>query len=135
MSEIYCVPIEAIDYVWLKVEPFFKKAVNKHNAEFSLDDLKDFVSKGQWKLFAAIENDNVIGGAVVSFVSYPKSHVAFVTCMGGKGLVKTDNYKKFMELLKSYGADRIQGYVTNSVARLYEKVGVMRKSVMMEVCL
>jgi len=133
--EAYCVPAEAVDYVWSQVEPYFQRALDRHDAEFELNDLKLYVTKGNWKLFAFVENEVVIGGAVVSFVVYPRSHVAFVTCIGGKGLIKPKNYAKFMQLLKEYGADRVQGYVTDSVARLYERVGVLRKTTMMEIVL
>lgn len=133
--DAFCVPAEAIDQIWSQVEPYFIRALDRHDAEFELEDLKLYVTKGNWKLFAFVENDVVIGGAVVSFVVYPRSHVAFVTCIGGKGLIKPSNYAKFMQLLKDYGADRVQGYVTDSVARLYERVGVLRKTTMMEIVL
>jgi phage-related protein len=131
---VYCVPVEAIEPIWSKVECFFSRALSKHDAEFSLDDLKNYLLKSHWKLFAFVNDDDTINGAaVVSFLSYPKSYVAFVTCIGGKDLVNPQNYDKFMESLKSYGADRVQGYVRDSVARLYRKVGVIRTTTMVEV--
>ena len=131
---VYCVPQDAINPIWDKVEPFFKRALKNHDAEFSLEDLKDAVSTGRWSLFAFINDDNILnGGAVVSFMSYPKSYVAFVTCVGGKSLINPQYYEKFMALLKSYGADRVQGYVTDAIVRLYGKIGVAKRTNLVEV--
>jgi hypothetical protein len=131
---VYCVPVEAIDSIWSNVQCFFEKALNKHDAEYSLSDVKQALLSEKWKLFAFVnEQDQLNGAAVVSFLSYPKSHVAFVTCIGGRALVNPIYYKKFMEILKGYGADRVQGYVTDSIERLYRKIGVVRKTSMVEI--
>jgi len=132
--DVYCVPVEAIEPIWEKVECFFEKALNKHDAEFSLMDLKDALLHNKWKLFAFVNDDNALNGAaVVSFLTYPKSHVAFVTCIGGRALVNQKYYEKFMQSLKSYGADKVQGYVTDSIERLYKKIGVARRTTMVEI--
>ena len=132
--DVYCVPVEAIDHIWSKVQRFFEKALNKHDPEFSLDDLKEALIKNKWKLFAFVnDNDELNGAAVVSFLAYPKSHVAFVTCIGGRALVNQAYYEKFMQVLKDYGADRVQGYVTDSIERLYKKIGVARRTTMVEI--
>ena len=131
---VYCVPVEAVEDIWVKVEGFFAKALGKHDAEFSLQDLKKALLNNQWKLFAFVnDEDKLNGAAVVSFITYPKSYVAFVNCIGGRAVVNEEYYKKFMETLKSYGADRVQGYVTDSIERLYKKIGVARKTTMIEV--
>jgi len=38
-----------------------------------------------------------------------------------------------MEILKAYGADSVQGYVTDSIERLYKKIGVARRTTMVEI--
>jgi hypothetical protein len=132
--DVYCVPVEAVEDIWTKVEVFFAKALGKHDAEFSLEDLKRALLDSKWKLFAFVNDENKLNGAaVVSFLTYPKSHVAFVTCIGGRALVNQQYYEKFMETLKGYGADRVQGYVTDSIERLYKKIGVAKKTTMVEI--
>jgi len=132
--EVYSVPPKFIEPIWERVEPFFAKALKKHDAEFSLEDLKTAVMNEKWKLFAFVNDDDVLNGAaIVSFITYPKSYVAFVTCIGGRALVNQKYYEKFMELLKSYGADRVQGYVTDSIERLYRKIGVAKRTTMVEI--
>ena len=132
--DVYCVPVEAIEPIWSKVECYFLKALAKHDAEFSLEDLKNILLSNKWKLFAFINDDDELNGAaVVSFITYPKSYVAFVTCIGGRALVNQQYYEKFMEILKAYGADRVQGYVTDSIERLYKKIGVARRTTMVEI--
>jgi hypothetical protein len=131
---VYCVPSEALEYVWSNVEVYFAKALTKNDPEFSLDDLKEMVLTQKWKLFAFVNNNDVIdGAAVIAFVTYPKSYVAFVTCIGGRALVNKEYYEKFMEILKSYGANRVQGYVSDAIERLYKKIGVARRTTMVEI--
>jgi hypothetical protein len=131
---VYRVPVEAVESVWIRVESVFQKALSKHEAEFSISDLKQLVLDDKWKLFAFIdENDMLDGAAVVSFLTYPKSYVAFVTCIGGKALVNKAYYQKFMDVLKSFGADRVQGYVDDGMERLYKKIGVVRRTTMVEI--
>lgn len=132
--DVFCAPIETIDEIWKKVSPYFQRALDKYNLEYSLQDLNGLVKTGQWKLFVAVNDDlKIVGGAIVSFIMYPKSYVAFVTCIGGKHFTNEQYFIKFIELLKQYGADRIQGYVTESIERLYRKVGIFRKTAMVEI--
>jgi len=132
--EVYCSPKETVEDIWKEVSVYFQRALNKHDAEYTLDDLKNLIVNGSWKLFVFINDDNKINGAaVVSFITYPRSHTAFVTCIGGNQLINEEYYKKFMELLKNYGATRVQGYVTASIERLYRKLGIARKTTMVEI--
>jgi phosphosulfolactate synthase (CoM biosynthesis protein A) len=131
--DVYCVPVEAVEPIWVRVEPYFKRALGKHDAEYSLEDIKQYVLDKKWKLFVSVNDDNTVNGAaVVSFLSYPKSYVAFVTCLGGRMLINKECFEKFVDLLRGYGADRLQGYVTDSIERLYKRINVFRKSVMVE---
>ena len=108
--DVYCVPVEAIEPIWAKVECFFEKALNKHDAEFSLMDLKEALLHNKWKLFAFVNDDNALNGAaVVSFLTYPKSHVAFVTCIGGRALVNQKYYEKFIKK-QDLGVSSGKGY-------------------------
>ena len=130
---VYCVPVEAIDPIWSRVQSFFEKALSKHDAEYSLSDVKQALLDGKWKLFAFFNDKEMLdGAAVISFIPYPKSHVAFVTCIGGKTLINKEYYEKFTELLKGYGADRLQGYVGNSVERLCRRIGMAHKTSVIE---
>jgi hypothetical protein len=131
--DVYCSPKETIEDIWQEVAHYFQRALDKHDAEYTLDDLKKLILDGSWKLFVFVNNDKINGAAVVSFITYPRSHTAFVTCIGGNQLVTEEYYKKFMVLLKEYGATKVQGYVTASIERLYRKLGIARKTTMVEI--
>jgi len=75
--DVYCVPVEAIEPIWNRVEGFFAKALGKHDAEFSLSDLKDLLLKNQWKLFAFVNDDNILNGAAVVVYSVSKISCSF----------------------------------------------------------
>jgi len=132
--DIYCVPIETVDDIWSKVEHFFKRVLKKHDTEFTLEDLKELVLSGKWKLFACVDDNNHLDGAfVVSFITHPRAYVAFVTCIGGKAIANPAYYEKFLAILKAYGANRVQGYVSASVERLYKRLGIMCRTAMLEI--
>jgi len=134
--DVYCSPKETIEDIWQEVSQYFQRVIERHDTEYSLEDLKNLIINGSWKLFVFINDDNEINGAaVVSFITYPKSHTAFVTCIAGHHLVNEEYYKKFMLLLKEYGATRVQCYVTSSIERLYKKLGISKKSTMVEITL
>jgi hypothetical protein len=131
--DVYCVPIEAINSVWSTVELYLSKALKKNDAEYDLHDVKTALNNGKWKLFVSVnDQDEIHGAAVVSFLSYPKTHVAFITCLGGKMLINQECFNKFKDLLKSYGADRLQGFVDNSIERLYKRINLFRKAALVE---
>ena len=132
--EVFCVPKEALETVWDSVEKFFAKALDKHDPEYSLNDLKNYVLDQKWKLFAFVNDKNELNGAaIVAFLSYPKSYTAFVTCIGGRALVNREYYEKFIEVLKEFGADRVQGYVTESIERMYKRLGISKRVSMVDI--
>lgn len=130
---VYCVPVEAVNSVWNTVGVLLEKALTKNDTEYDLNDVKTAIATGKWKLFVSVnENDEIHGAAVVSFLTYPKTHVAFIPCLGGKMLINQECFNKFKDLLKSYGADRIQGYVNDSIERLYKRINLFRKAALVE---
>jgi hypothetical protein len=134
--EVYCSPKETVEEIWKEVSIYFQRALDKHNAEYTLDDLKNLIINGGWKLFVFVNDENIIkGGAVVSFITYPKSHKAFVTCIGGNQLVHREYYLKFVQLMRDYGATRVQGYVTDSIERLGRRFGIIKTTSVVEIIL
>ena len=68
----------------------------------------------------------------MSFISYPDNYIAFIASIGGKMLINKDYINELKDLLKSYGANRIQGYVSESIERLYKRFSFERKSIVVE---
>ena len=130
---IYCIHPDLVEATWDSVEGFLADGIAEYDAEYNIAQLKSLLVSGTWRLFAAIDNDNKVHGAsAVSFINYPNAYVAFICSIGGKMIVNKELVSQFKDLLKSYGADRIQGQVNEKNERLLKRVGFEHKSVVVE---
>ena len=130
---IYCIHQDLIEATWVSVEKYLADGIAEYDAEYDIHQLKSLLVSGSWRLFAAIDSDNKVHGAsTVSFISYPNAYVAFICSIGGQMIVNKELVSQFKDLLKSYGADRIQGQVNEKNERLLKRVGFEHKSVVME---
>jgi hypothetical protein len=118
------VPITFFHQTWPLVEHFFVDALKWGGDDYTLDQIKTLLSKGEWLLLvAADEENNVHGAAAVSFINMPNDRIGFVTAIGGKLISSKDTYEQLTVLLKSYGATKIQGAARESIARLWTRYG------------
>ena len=130
---IYCIHQELVEATWASVEQYLADGIAEYDAEYDIYQLKSLLISGDWRLFAAIDSNNKVHGAsAVSFISYPNAYVAFICSIGGKMIVNKELVRQFKDLLKSYGADRIQGQVNQKNERLLRRVGFQYKSVVVE---
>ena len=130
---IYCIHQELVEATWASVEQYLADGIAEYDAEYDIHQLKSLLISGDWRLFAAIDSNNKVHGAsAVSFISYPNASVAFICSIGGKKIVNKELVRQFKDLLKSYGADRIQGQVNQKNERLLRRVGFQHKSVVVE---
>jgi hypothetical protein len=118
---------------WEEIAKYLQPALDVCDVEeFNLDQMKGFISSGQWLLFVAEQDKAILGCAVVSFLNYPNDRIAFVTAIGGKFISSRDTSDKFKALLKKMGATKIQGYANESVARLWKRIGFVNKQILVE---
>jgi predicted secreted acid phosphatase len=118
---------------WDEISAYLKPALDLSGVEeFNIDQLKMFISSGQWTLFVVEENSKLCGAVVVTFANYPNDRIAFVTAIGGKFISSRETSDKFKALLKTMGATKIQGYARESVARLWKRIGFENKQILVE---
>lgn len=109
---------------WPLVEGFLADALKWGEDDYTVEQAKDFLSRGEWLLVVAVDEQNaVLGAAAVNFFNMPNDRVAFVIAIGGKLISSQDTYKQFSALLKSYGATKIQGAAREAIARLWTRYG------------
>ena len=109
---------------WSLVEKFLADAIKWGGEDYTLDQVKTYLARGDWMLVVAVdEENNVHGAAAVNFFNMPNDRIAFVVAIGGKLISNQDTYKQFSTLLKSYGATKIQGAARESIARLWTRYG------------
>lgn len=118
------VPVQLVNQTWTLVEGFLADALKWGEDDYTAEQAKVFIAKGDWLLVVAVDEENAIhGAAAVNFFNMPNDRVAFVIAIGGKLISNQDTYAQFSELLKTYGATKIQGAARESIARLWTRYG------------
>ena len=109
---------------WPLVEGFLAEALKWGEDDYTAEQAKDFLARGDWLLVVAVdEENNIHGAAAVNFFNMPNDRIAFVIAIGGKLISNQETYKQFSALLKSYGATKIQGAAREAIARLWTRYG------------
>jgi hypothetical protein len=134
--KIQHVPPEYVNQVWLQVSDFVQAAIDNQEGEgdYTLDQVRTFVTAGKWMLVVATTGDGKIRGcAIVNFFNRPNHRVAFITHIGGKLVTSPDTFNQFRTLLVTFGATSIEGAVNDAVARLWRRYGFIEKYRIVEV--
>ena len=130
------VPLARIHQTWPLVKDFLAEAMKWSGEDYTVDQAKALLAQGSWVLLVAVdETNNVQGAGTVEFLNMPNHRVAFITAIGGKGIVNEDIYEQLCMVLKGYGATKIQCAARESAAKLYEGVGFKKKHTILEVSL
>jgi hypothetical protein len=118
------VPVSFFHQTWPLVEHFLTDALKWGEDDYTVEQAKTYLAKGDWLLLVAVDEENGIhGAAAVNFINMPNDRVAFITAIGGKLISNKDTYGQFTALLKGYGATKIQGAARESIARLWTRYG------------
>ena len=119
---------------WHIVEPFITEAHKYSGNDYSVDQMKMFVTLGQWMLLVAYDENRVIhGAATVSFINYPNYRIAFITAIGGRLISSPDTFKQLVTIVKNAGATKIQGAARESIARLWKRYGFYERHTIVEI--
>ncbi len=128
------IPVEYIAQTWPLLEKHIASAEKFGGDDYTTDQIKVYLAKGLWQLFAAVNEENVVqGAATVLFQNYPNDRVAFVTTMGGSMMVNEEVLSAFKQTLKGFGATKLQGAMRPSMVRLSEKLGFVERYAIVEV--
>ena len=129
------VPVQLVNQVWSRVEPFIKSAEEKFGgSEYTTEQIKVYLVTGQMMLLVATDdNTEIHGAATVSFINYPNDRVAFVTAIGGKLVTSPETFAQMSDVFKANGATKIQGMAKEAVARLWKRFGFEEKAILVEV--
>ncbi len=130
------VPVEAVNRVWPTVEHFIADALSHSHGEYNAEHAKVYVTTGAWKLLVATDEEGDVRGAcTVEMFNRPNDRVAFITATGGRLISSTDTFKQLGDVLKHFGATKIEGAARESVARLWRRHGFAEKYRIVEVSL
>lgn len=127
------VPKELVKQVWSQASVYIENALKYAEDDYSLEQVKEYLSSGKWNLLIVIDEENKLRGAItVVYSNYPNYRLAFITAIGGKWISDKESYANFCEVLKANGATRIQGAARESVARLWRRLGFKEKHIIVE---
>lgn len=128
MLNVQVVPVEFIPTVFPYVEEYIDNALQFSRGEYTADEARVYLIRGEWQLIAAVDEENMIHGcAVVQYHNRPRSRVAFVVALGGKFISNKDVLQQFSDILRAHGATCIEGAVRKAIARLWRRYGFSEK--------
>jgi hypothetical protein len=121
MNTVKVVAPNFIFDVWKDVESFLNASINVSGGDFTLDQLKFSLGKGEQTLLVSVNEQNVINGAMtVEFTNRPNDRVMFITALGGNGIVNDETFSQVETWAKSQGATKASAWAQEAQARLYK---------------
>jgi hypothetical protein len=121
MNTVKVVAPNFIFDVWKDVESFLNASINVSGGDFTLDQLKFSLGRGEQTLLVSVNEQNVINGAMtVEFTNRPNDRVMFITALGGNGIVNDETFSQVETWAKSQGATKASAWAQEAQARLYK---------------
>ena len=68
----------------------------------------------------------------LSFIDYPLHRIAFVTATGGKFITNKETLKQLKEIVKFYGATKLQAYCRDSMVRYLKRLDFEPRNTLVE---
>lgn len=130
--KIYRISPDQIAQRWQVIAPFIKDSLAHSGEDFTVDQVRLYLSSGQWLTLGVFDGNDMLGVIAVQFSNMPNDRVAFITAIGGKNITNSDTFNQFQTILKSHGATKIQGGVRESVARLWRRLGFSQRYILVE---
>lgn len=129
-----------VHQVWPMVRCFVDEALSAGDdfpdwaACYNADHVLQYLTSGAWLLLIAIDEKNTVHGAcTVSFLNYPLHRVAFVTTIGGRLISSKKTFEQLKDILRAYGATKIQGSGKESIVRLWKRFAFEPRNTLVEV--
>ena len=67
------VPLSLVHQTWLLVEKFLEEALKWGEDDYTVEQVKVFITKGEWMLLVAVDEQNAVhGAAAVNIYNMPK---------------------------------------------------------------
>jgi hypothetical protein len=129
---IYRISPDQIAQRWQAIAPFIEDSLAHSGGDFTVDQVRLYLSSGQWLTLGVFDENDMLGVIAVQFTNMPNDRVAFITAIGGKNITNSDTFNQFQTILKAHGATKIQGGVRESVARLWRRLGFSQRYILVE---
>ena len=130
---VQLVPLSLIHTTWPLVKTFIEDALQWGEDDYTIEQAKVYITKGDWMLLVAVDEEGLIhGAAAVNVYNMPNARVAFVVAIGGRLISSDETYAQLCSLLKSFGATKIRGVARESIAKLWKRYGFEERYILVE---
>ena len=121
MNTVQIVAPNNIYNVWADVESYLNASINVSGGDFTLDQLKLLLVRGEQTLLVSVNKENKINGAMtVEFINNANARTMFITALGGSGIVNDETFSQVEVWAKMQGATKASAWAQEAQARLYK---------------
>ena len=121
------VPLEWVTRTWEGVKDFISSAVEFGKGDYTIDQIRGYVSQGHWDMLIAVDGGVIHGVATMHVYNRPNDRVALVTTAGGKMISNEDTFSQVKSYAASRGATVIECAARDSASRLFKRLGFEEK--------
>ena len=121
MNTVQIVAPNNIYNVWEDVKEYLNASINVSGGDFTLDQLKLVLVRGEQTLLVSVNENNKLNGAMtVEFSNGPNDRVMFITALGGNGIVNNETFSQVEAWARLQGATKVNAWAQEAQARLYK---------------
>ena len=107
--------------VWEDIKEYLNASINVSGGDFTLDQLKLLLVRGEQSLLVSVNQSNKINGAMtVEFINNANARTMFITALGGSGIVNDETFSQVETWAKMQGATKASAWAQEAQARLYK---------------
>ena len=121
MNTVQIVAPNNVYHVWEDIKEYLNASINVSGGDFTLDQLKLLLVRGEQSLLVSVDENNKINGAMtVEFINSPNARTMFITALGGSGIVNDETFSQVETWAKMQGATKASAWAQEAQARLYK---------------
>jgi hypothetical protein len=121
MNTVQIVAPNNIYNVWEDVKEYLNASINVSGGDYTLEQLKLLLSRGEQTLLVSVNEKSVLNGAMtVEFINRPNNRIMFITALGGHGIVNDKTFSQVESWAKMQGATKASAWAQEAQARLYK---------------
>jgi len=121
MNTVQIVAPNNVYHVWEDIKEYLNASINVSGGDFTLDQLKLLLVRGEQSLLISVNKNNKINGAMtIEFINSPNARTMFITALGGSGIVNDETFSQVETWAKMQGATKASAWAQEAQARLYK---------------
>jgi len=121
MNTVQIVAPNNVYHVWEDIKEYLNASINVSGGDFTLDQLKLLLVRGEQSLLISVNKNNKINGAMtVEFINNANARTMFITALGGSGIVNDETFSQVETWAKMQGATKASAWAQEAQARLYK---------------